>query len=124
MLTIIFESFKETIPSLSRSSRARLNSEFPRSKTLFALLFKDIKRQSSDESSVDAIRAANLMGDGIPPATSLFWDHAGWQTFAGLQRACIDWRRACARRGCGKGIKIRCGTCQEAGWCSKGCEDV
>lgn len=92
-----------------------LGTQFPRWRIIGTLLKHDIERQQA------AGPPPNVTRDMVPPSTSNIWDHAAWQSFAGLQSKCFDFGKTCARRGCGKDGVISC-KCNEILYCTEACQ--
>lgn len=103
---------KQGTPAL----RQLLRTQFPRWRTLSALIRHDMQRQ------FQAGPPQPFAPGKIPPPDSNIWDHGAWQCFCALQWSCIDLRTACGKRGCDKAATTIVCQCQVVRYCSEACQ--
>ena len=89
--------------------KALLRTQFPRWHTLHTFLMYDVRSQQAQGTRRPP--AANA----YPPAQSC------WQFFLFVQTVCKP-AELCARRGCEKEGKARCGTCKGVLYCGGECQ--
>lgn len=95
------------------SPKQLLCQQFPRPRTLGALVHNDLKRQGSNPRN-----SSKLYAQSFPP---LVFVQICWQTFAFLQFSCVN-DTLCSRRGCKKRETAKCGTCKETLYCGAECQ--
>lgn len=89
----------------SSDVKVHLCAQFPRWRTLTALLFNNLRQPSETNMSPKDLQLPQM----------------AWQIFASFQAACKS-TTMCGMRGCSKIGTTRCGTCKVVMYCGRECQ--